>query len=62
VIEGKVDFIEGKVGVIEGKFEAIEKEIAAMKINFRNELVDMRRVLKHQIGKRLEVMPETRPW
>jgi hypothetical protein len=50
VIEGKVDFIEGKVGVIEGKFEAIEKEIAAMKINFRNELVDMRRGLKTRLA------------
>src|SRR5215831_5173788 len=56
VIEGKVGVIEGKVGVIEDKVQSIESEIGAMKLTFRNEMVDMRRELKHRIGARLDLM------
>jgi hypothetical protein len=56
LIEGKVDVIEGKVGVIEGKVQSLESEVGAIKLNFRNELVDMRRELKHRIGARLDSM------
>lgn len=56
VIEGKVNVIEGKVGFIEGKVESIENEIAAMKVSFQNELVNIRREMKHGIGARLDVM------
>jgi len=55
-IKTQLGVIEGKVGVIEGKVQSLESEIGAMKLNFRNELVDMRRELKHGIGARLDLM------
>jgi len=59
VIEQKVGIIEGKVGVIEGKVQTIENEIGVVKTDqrtMRNELVDVRRGLKHQIGERLDTI------
>lgn len=59
VIEQKVGIIEGKVGVIEGKVQTIENEIGVIKTDqrtMRNELVDVRRELKHQIGERLDTI------
>lgn len=56
VIEGKVDVIEGKVNVIEDKVQLLEKEVGAMKTAIRNELVDVRRELKHHVSERLDLI------
>jgi len=55
VIEGKIGVIEDKVGVIEGKVESIENQIVEMKINFQDELAEIRREMKRGIGARLDV-------
>lgn len=58
-IKTKVGLIEQKVSVIEGKVQTIENEIGVIKTDqrtMRNELVDVRRGLKHQIGERLDTI------
>jgi chromosome segregation ATPase len=56
VIEDKVGVIEGKVGVIEGKVNTIETELAAMRKSVRDELVDVRRELKHYVGAKVDMI------
>jgi chromosome segregation ATPase len=59
LIEGKVGLIEGKVGGIETKVQLLENEIGVMKTDqrgIRNELVDVRRELKHQVSERLDLI------
>jgi len=56
VIETKVGVIETKVGVIETKVELLQNEIGAMKNSTRDGLVDVRRVLKHSVGDRLDMI------
>lgn len=59
VIETKVGLIETKVEVLETKVQAIEKDINVIKTDqrsIRNELVDVRRGLKHHVGERLDMI------
>src|SRR6266404_5896848 len=56
VIETKVGVIETKVGVIETKVELLQHEMETIKTSIRNELVDMRRALKHNVGDRLDMI------
>ena len=59
VLETKVGIIETKVGVIETKVQNLETEIVAIKTDqrgIRNELVDVRRGLKHQVAERLDMI------
>jgi len=58
-IEAKVDVIETKVNVIETKVQVLENEIGGVKADqrtMRNELIDIRRELKHPIGDRIEMI------
>jgi chromosome segregation ATPase len=55
----EVGEIKGKVGVIEGKVQLLENEIGVMKTDqrgIRNELVDVRRELKHHVSERLDLI------
>jgi predicted nucleic acid-binding Zn-ribbon protein len=59
VIETKVGVIETRVGVIETKVELLGNEIGVIKTDhrsIRNELVDMRRELKHHVSERLDLI------
>jgi hypothetical protein len=59
VIETKVGVTETRVGVIEAKVQAIENDIGIMKTDqrsIRNELIDVRRGLKHYVGERLDMI------
>src|SRR5437868_10262572 len=55
-LKTKVDGIETKVGVIETKVELLQNEIETIKTSIRNELVDVRRALKHNVGDRLDMI------
>ena len=58
-VKKKVDVIEGKVSVIETKVQLLENDIGVMKADhrsIRNELVDMRRELKHHVSQRLDLI------
>jgi hypothetical protein len=55
-VKSKVGAIDGKVDVIEGKVQLLEKEVGAMKTSIRNELVDVRRELRHYVGERLDLI------
>jgi chromosome segregation ATPase len=55
-VKSKVGAIEGKVDVIEGKVQLLENEVGAMKTGIRNELVDVRRELKHHVSERLDLI------
>jgi chromosome segregation ATPase len=60
-IKKGVGVIEGTVGVIESKVAVIETDVAAMKTDYagiRNELTEMKRELKHQVNKRLDLVLE----
>jgi chromosome segregation ATPase len=51
--------VKGKVGVIETKVEVLGNEIGVIKTDhrsIRNELVDMRRELKHHVSERLDLI------
>lgn len=55
----EVGEIKAKVGVIEEKVQAIETEISDIKTDqrtMRNELVDVRRELRHPIGDRIDMI------
>ena len=57
----EVGEIKQKVGVIESKVAVIETDVAVMKADYagiRNELTDMKRELKHQVNKRLDLVLE----
>jgi predicted nucleic acid-binding Zn-ribbon protein len=68
VIEGKVGIIEDKVGVIEGKVDLIETEVSALTAEVRlmkadyaginDVLTNMKRELKYQVNKRLDLILE----
>lgn len=58
-IKTKVGVIEGKVSVIEEKVLTIENEISVIKTDqrtMRNELIDVRREVKHHIGDRIDMI------
>jgi hypothetical protein len=48
--------VKSKVGAIEGTVQLLEKEVGAMKTGIRNELVDVRRELKHHVSERLDLI------
>ena len=55
----EVGEIKSKAGVIEGKVQSLENEVIAIKIDqrtIRNELVDVRRTLRHYIGDRIDMI------
>jgi chromosome segregation ATPase len=59
VIEGKVSAIETKVNVIEAKVQILENDVNSIKIDqrsTRNELIDIRRDLKHRIGEKVDLI------
>lgn len=58
-VKTKVGVIEGKVDTIEGKVQLIENDIAVMKSDhkgIRNELVDVRREVKHNVKEQLALI------
>src|ERR1051326_8155308 len=55
-LKTKVGLIEAKVGVIETKVELLQNEMENIKTSIRNELVDMRRALKHNVGEQLDMI------
>ena len=52
----EVGVLKTKVGVIETKVELLQNEIETIKTSIRNELVDVRRALKHNVGDRLDMI------
>ena len=58
-VKGKVGSIESKVGVIEGKVQLLETEIVIIKTDhkgIRNELVEIRREVKHGLKEKLDLI------
>jgi len=58
-IERKVGAIETKVNVIEAKVQILENDVNSIKIDqrsTRNELIDIRRDLKHRIGEKVDMI------
>jgi len=58
-IERKVGAIETKVNVIEAKVQILENDVNIIKIDqrsTRNELIDIRRDLKHRIGEKVDMI------
>ncbi len=52
----EVGQLKTKVGVIETKVDLLQNETETIKTSIRNELVDMRRALKHNVGDRLDMI------